>query len=150
MLNKNILIRKAHYQDIADIGALDALVFHENAWSTENFTRELSLHFSRLFVAGIDKQFAGFILAWYIADEIQLLRIAVVPQFQRHKIGTMLVQHLINHADNQKKIVLEVADTNSSAINFYTSLGFYSVGFRKDYYRFDNAILMEKIIHHEN
>jgi ribosomal-protein-alanine N-acetyltransferase len=150
MLNKNILIRKAFYEDIEHITALDVLVFRENAWSAESFTKELALNFSKLFVAEIDKKFAGFALAWYIADEVQLLRIAVAPQFQRYKIGTLLVQQLIYHADNQTKIVLEVADTNTSAIQFYTSLGFYSVGFRKNYYHFDNAILMEKIIHHEN
>lgn len=150
MLYKNILIRRANNEDIEDIASLDAHVFHENAWSAQSFRRELVLHFSRLFVAEIDNTFAGFILAWYIADEIQLLRIAVAPHFQRSKVATMLVQHVINHADNQKKIVLEVADTNTGALQFYTSLGFYSVGFRKNYYHFDNAILMEKIIHHEN
>ncbi len=150
MPNNKILIRKAQYEDIENIAELDAYVFYENAWSTESFTRELDLHFSQLFVAEIDNKFAGFVLAWFIADEVQLLRIAVLPIFQRYKVGTLLVQHVINHAKKQNKIELEVADTNTSAIKFYTSLGFYSVGFRKNYYRFDNAILMEKIIHHEN
>lgn len=150
MPNNKILIRKAWYEDIENIATLDAYVFSENAWSTESFTRELDLHFSRLFVAEIDNKFAGYVLAWYIADEIQLLRIAVLPIFQRYKVGTLLVQHVINHAHNQKKVVLEVADTNTGTIKFYTSLGFYSVGFRKNYYRFDNAILMEKTILHEN
>ncbi|MDH7554059.1 MAG: ribosomal protein S18-alanine N-acetyltransferase [Spirochaetota bacterium] len=150
MPNKKILIRKALYEDIENIAALDAYVFRENAWSTESFTRELDLHFSRLFIAEIDNKFAGYALAWYIADEVQLMRIAVLPDFQRYKVGTQLIQHVINHTDNQKKIVLEVADNNTSAIRFYTSLGFHSVGFRKNYYRFDNAILMEKNINHED
>lgn len=150
MPNNNILIRPAHYRDLEDIASLDAHVFRENAWSIDSFSRELNLHFSKLFVAERNSKFAGFILAWYIADEIQLLRIAVTPDFQRNKVGTLLVQHIIDHANNQKKIVLEVADTNIKAIEFYTSLGFYQVGFRKDYYHFDNAILMEKIINNEN
>lgn len=150
MPNKNIFIRRAFYEDIEHIALLDLLIFRENAWSAESFTRELGLNFSRLFVAEIDNKFAGFALAWYIADEVQLLRIAVAPQFQRYKVGTLLIQQLIDYADIQTKIVIEVADTNTSAIQFYTSLGFYSVGFRKNYYHFDNAILMEKMIHHEN
>ncbi|MCX8123893.1 MAG: ribosomal protein S18-alanine N-acetyltransferase [Spirochaetes bacterium] len=150
MSNNKILIRPAHYGDIEDIAALDMYVFRENAWSIESFSRELALHFSKLFVAEIDMAFAGFALAWYIADEIQILRIAVWPHMQRNKVGTLLISHIIGHANNQKKIVLEVADTNTSAIEFYTSLGFYQVGFRKNYYHFDNAILMEKIINNEN
>ncbi len=150
MPNSNILIRPAHYGDLTDIASLDAYLFNENAWSFDSFSRELALHFSKLFVAECNSKFAGFILAWFIADEIQLLRIAVMPDFQRNKVGTLLVQHIIDHANNQKKIVLEVADSNTKAIEFYTSLGFYHVGFRKDYYHFDNAILMEKIINNEN
>jgi ribosomal-protein-alanine N-acetyltransferase len=150
MSSSKIVIRSAHYGDLEDIASLDTYIFGENAWSIESFSRELALHFSRLLVAQINLEFAGFALAWYIADEIQLLRIAVKPQYQRNKIGSLFIQHLIDLANNQNKIVLEVADTNTSAIKFYTTLGFYSVGFRKNYYRFDNAILMEKIIHHEN
>jgi len=150
MYSSNIVIRSAHYRDLEDIASLDMYIFGENAWPKESFSRELALHFSRLLVAQINLEFAGFALAWYVADEIQLLRIAVKPQYQRNKIGSLLIQHIIDLANNQNKIVLEVADTNTSAIKFYTTLGFYTVGFRKNYYRFDNAILMEKIIHHEN
>jgi ribosomal-protein-alanine N-acetyltransferase len=78
------------------------------------------------------------------------MRIAVNPVFQRNKIGSALIQHITHYAQNQSKIVLEVADNNTQAIAFYTSLGFYRVGVRKNYYHLNSAILMEKIIDHED
>ncbi len=146
----NLIIRHAHYDELEAIARLDALVFGQNAWPFNSFVNELQLHFSKLLIAELDTTFAGFALAWYIADEIQLMRIAVNPVFQRNKIGSALIQHITHYAQNQSKIVLEVADNNTQAIAFYTSLGFYRVGVRKNYYHLNSAILMEKIIDHED
>ena len=145
-----LIIRQAHYDDLEAIARLDALVFYQSAWSFNSFVNELQLHFSKLLVAELDATFAGFALAWYIADEIQLMRIAVNPVFQRNKIGSALIHNITYYSQNQNKIVLEVADNSTQAIAFYTSLGFYRVGFRKNYYHLNSAILMEKIIYHED
>ena len=146
MHSKPIIIRNARYTDLEDIAALDAYAFGQNAWSYNSFSRELTLRFSKLFVAECGLEFAGFALAWFIADEIQLMRIVIHREFRRCGIGSKLIHTIIDEADKQTKITLEVADNNPGAIEFYRSLGFYNVGFRKNYYYNDNAILMEMLI----
>ena len=44
------------------------------------------------------------------------------------------------------QIHLEAREKNSSVLSFYMKKSFSRVGFRKNFYGDDNAILMEKII----
>ena len=52
----------------------------------------------------------------------------------------------IAYVKKKRKITLEVAENNFSAINFYKKLFYKKDGIRKKYYKFDNqnALLMSK------
>ncbi len=79
---------------------------------------------------------AGFALIRAVADEAELLLIAVDPGAQQTGIGAALVDDFvaIATANGAQRLHLEVRDGNS-AIALYERAGFRLVGRRRDYYR---------------
>ncbi len=82
-----------------------------------------------------DGQVAGFALLRAIADEAELLLIAVAPAAQQTGIGAALVEDFITlaTASGARRLHLEVRDGNT-AIFLYERAGFKLVGRRRDYY----------------
>lgn len=80
-------------------------------------------------------QVVGFSLSRTVADESELLLIAVVPGEQRRGIGQLLLDDFIDRARNARvrRIHLEVRDGNP-AIGMYRTAGFSPVGRRRNYY----------------
>ena len=90
----------------------------------------------------------GFSLFRTVADESELLLIAVFPSHQRHGVGRMLLDDFLDRARNGgvARVHLEVRDGNS-AVGLYRVAGFSPVGRRRNYYhasdgrRFDAVTL---------
>ncbi len=93
---------------------------------------------------GIDLVFAcdklegpvGFALARSVADESELLLLAVIPDYQRRGIGQQLLGEFLNRARKAgaARVHLEVRDGNP-ALEMYRAAGFVQVGRRKLYYK---------------
>lgn len=79
---------------------------------------------------------AGFSLQRSIADEAELLLLAVAPEFRRRGIGKMLLDGFLDQVrDNgANRVHLEVREGNPAVI-MYRSAGFALVGRRRKYYR---------------
>jgi ribosomal-protein-alanine N-acetyltransferase len=77
----------------------------------------------------------GFSLIRSVADEAELLLLAVLPDHQRHGIGRRLLDRFVDRArlSGANRIHLEVRDGNP-AIGMYQSAGFAQVGRRRNYY----------------
>lgn len=78
---------------------------------------------------------AGFSLFRTVADESELLLIAVMPDTQRRGIGRLLLDDFVERARaaRLRRIHLEVRDGNP-AIAMYRAAGFSPVGRRRNYY----------------
>ena len=77
----------------------------------------------------------GFSLVRTVADESELLLVAVLPRIQRRGIGGVLLEHFLDCArdDGVARVHLEVRDGNP-AIEMYRAAGFSPVGRRRNYY----------------
>ena len=82
------------------------------------------------------KETLGFSLARVVADEAELLLIAVVPGHHRRGIGRRLLDDFLERARNDRiaRVHLEVRDGNP-AVSMYRAAGFSPVGRRRNYYR---------------
>ncbi len=82
----------------------------------------------------------GFTLSRTVADEAELLLIAVIPEAQGRGIGSALVEHFIQTAQTSgaTRLHLEVRDGNP-AIRAYGKFGFSQVGRRRNYYSGPNG-----------
>ena len=89
-----------------------------------------------LTLATCNERTAGFTLARMIADEAELLLIAVSPQMHKSGIGMMLLDNMIESASSRgaTRVHLEVRDGNE-ALRLYQRSGFSLVGRRTAYYR---------------
>lgn len=78
----------------------------------------------------------GFALARTVADESELLLLAVAQGAQGRGIGSMLLERFVEDGRNGGlgRLHLEVRD-GSRAVEFYRRHGFAPVGRRFDYYR---------------
>ncbi len=78
----------------------------------------------------------GFSLARTIADEAELLLLAVTPEHRGRGIGLQLLGDFIDRARElgASRVHLEVRDGNP-AVAMYRNAGFRTVGRRRNYYR---------------
>lgn len=90
----------------------------------------------------------GFSLFRTVADESELLLIAVMPSQHRRGLGRMLLDDFLDRVRNDgvSRVHLEVREGNS-AVSLYRNVGFSPVGRRRNYYhapdgrRFDAVTL---------
>lgn len=137
------------YATEADINAV-LLIEQQGGgdWKREFFIDEIGKKFSMFLVAEIEQEIAGFAVIWFIAGEIQLHNISVSEKYRRQKIGSYLLKYIENYsyAEKPQSIQLEVREKNMRARAFYEANGFDITGLRPNYYKNDNAVLMEKIL----
>lgn len=131
----------------ADVSDCDALAeIHANAfrrgWSNAEFEALLVQRGVHAVVAHSRRTFggpvpAGFILYRVVADEAEILSVAVAPGFRRRGIGRALMDEVLRHVyrEGVTRIHLEVEDSNAAAIGLYKRAEFRESGTRKGYYR---------------
>ncbi|MEJ7777686.1 MAG: ribosomal protein S18-alanine N-acetyltransferase [Sphingomicrobium sp.] len=112
--------------------------FYGEAWTRSQCAGILPMHGVTLVVADADDtaNLLGFALYRTVADDAELLLLAVAPGAQGRGIGRQLLTHFIEDTKNNgaSKIHLEVRDGNR-AIRFYEAAGFAPAGRRRNYYR---------------
>lgn len=132
--------------DLDEVAALEA-VCYADPWSRDQFQRELETSCAFSDLCRIDGDLAGYHCYWLIAGEMQILNLAIAPEFQRRG----LARRLLNHAFARcrplalQRAYLEVRTSNAAAITLYRSCGFSEVGLRRGYYADgEDALLMMK------
>jgi [ribosomal protein S18]-alanine N-acetyltransferase len=88
-------------------------------------------------VARKNNQVSGYLCFWHVADEIQLLNLAVRPDCRHQGVGRRLMHFLLSQAREKKaeQIILEVRPSNRMALGLYRSIGFETLYRRPAYYR---------------
>jgi ribosomal-protein-alanine N-acetyltransferase len=104
----------------------------QQAWDAATVATQLSLpgHFGLLAPPG------GMLLARVIADEAEILTLAVAPTARRQGVARTLLQAAMAHAAGAGAITifLEVSAANRAALALYEPAGFAQVGRRRGYY----------------
>ena len=79
---------------------------------------------------------AGYICTWLVADEVQILDLAVNPAFRRRGLAWILLGHALAEGIKHGAClaVLEVRRSNTAARSLYEALGFTAMGERPGYY----------------
>lgn len=80
-----------------------------------------------------------------VADEAEIITVAVSPAHRRQGIARALMGHMLCLAEDARaSVYLEVRASNTPARELYRSLGFAETGMRKNYYSAprEDAVLM--------
>lgn len=117
-------------------------------WSESIFEKLNNVPCIRFFVAVENDKIVGYCGLNHVVDESQIINIAVCPDNRNRGIGDMLMNKMIDYALKNSIVILmlEVRQSNVSALSLYKKYGFYEVGVRKGYYKdpLEDAVLMNK------
>jgi ribosomal-protein-alanine N-acetyltransferase len=138
MTERPVILSRGDHADLRDVMAVMDDSFDPRfgeAWTTAQCAGLLPLPGVWLTLAHEDEAVLGFSLARLVADEAELLLLAVKTAGQRRGIGRILLEHFEDEAvaRGAAKLHLEVREGNH-ALSLYERAGFGLVGRRRDYY----------------
>lgn len=136
--DQSVRLRPGAVADLDDVMRIMAAAFPPcfgEAWTRSQCAGIMPMHGVTLTIAESGGVAAGFSLARRVADEAELLLLAVDPAEQRRGIGQALLDEFIASglAGGAHRLHLEVRDGNP-AIELYRSSGFSPAGRRRNYY----------------
>ena len=158
MSNVVPVFRRATLDDLPQVVQIEQQV-HRNPWS-EALLRDSFLGQHLVWVAENsarqpseqDSTLLGYMIVMPVCDQWELLNLAVSQAFQGKGFGQKWIEFLVTQAHEQRvsELLLEVRQSNDSAIGLYGKNGFTTVGRRKNYYPLadgrEDALLMQRML----
>lgn len=146
MKSNNIIITTADISYSNEIFEIEKECFSV-PWSLNSIDGFLNNKDAICIVAKTDKVI-GYVGMYDVSGDGDITNVAVSQQYRNLGVASMLIDALIKEAQKRSisKLMLEVRQSNSPAINLYKKFGFVEVGTRKNYYTNpkEDAILMDK------
>lgn len=132
--------------DVERVAAMERAVFGD-PWSRRSFEEILGLDYLQGFVLdGKAGELTGYAFCSAVADEGEILNLAVAPEHRREGLGKRLLAACLKWLAERgaAKVYLEVRRSNEAAIAMYLAAGFGTLGVRPNYYRMptEDAVLM--------
>ena len=156
-IERDVRIENGSFEDIDDVMRVMDEAFGKRfgeAWTRSQLAGILPMGGVSLILAQSRdaKETIGFSLFRTVADESELLLIAVLPNRHRQGVGGELLEDFLERArkDRIARVHLEVRDGNP-AVDMYRNAGFSPVGRRRNYYhgadgkRFDAITLAHQL-----
>lgn len=131
--------------DLDQVLAVERLC-HPTPWSERMFQSELDNPLSRIDLFWQDCRLAGFLCAWRVCRELNILNVATAPHMRRRGVARALLAQVLdrNLRAGLDRVLLEVRVSNVAAINLYRTFGFREIDRRLRYYSDgEDALVME-------
>jgi ribosomal-protein-alanine N-acetyltransferase len=151
LIENQIKLRRMLDGDLPEVEALDRTCFSD-PWPLGAFANELQSIGLNLCLVAEDSQkpegqkIVAVAVFWLIMDELHLGTIGVLPDYRKQKIGLALLLEglLLGNQMGAHTSRLEVRAGNTESLDLYRSLGYQTVGRRKDYYQdnHEDALLL--------
>lgn len=151
----NFYIARLAAEDIDALQPLEERV-QLTFWGAENYRRfleELPEYFGCKAVGTADpgaETMLGFFLARSVYENLEILKLGVIPEWQRQGIGTHLMENAFAEGLRRGccRCFLEVRKSNQKAIQFYYRHNFRIGGTRLNYYTdpVEDAWVMERAL----
>ena len=135
--------------DLDEVMQIEQMSFR-TPWSKDMFRQDLSFPLARCLAAKLpgseSKPLAGYVVCWFVADEVHVTNVAVRTDLRNRGIATRLVEEVLRRArgERMRYCTLEVRKSNESAKSLYRRLGFEARGVRPKYYsdNKEDAVIM--------
>lgn len=127
-----------------DMAALEALCFPQShTWDADAFRRHDQDRKGILIHSA-----AGFVSGRVIADEAEIISVAVAPSERGKGLGREMLSDFLSELRKTpaRSVFLEVASDNDAARRLYAHFGFTQAGLRKDYYKRSDTIFVDALI----
>ena len=116
-------------------------------WSKKQWANEFKKEGIKVFGLLLSNLVIGICVFHVVLDEAQINFFVINQKFRKKGFGSYLMSHLIKKCEklNLKKLLLEVSQSNVTAVRFYSRFDFSPVGIRRNYYKDgSDAVLKEK------
>jgi ribosomal-protein-alanine N-acetyltransferase len=137
-VESEIVLRQVGLDDIEAILTVQELSPGAASWTLADYQSILSAEGITCLLAEdlADERPAGFLLARCVADEMEILNLAVVPFYRRRGTARRLVGEALARARacGTQTCWLEVRASNQAALAFYRAVGFFGGHRRRNYY----------------
>jgi len=144
------MMRRAVVEDAAMLAVLYAAAF-ATPWDAKAFSDFLAQPACDAFIVATPQP-AGFILVRTVADECEVITLAVDPKQRGRGLAAQLMATALTHVAQRgaTSCHLEVASDNAAALALYRKFRFEQSGLRREYYRRGektaDAITMKRVL----
>ena len=136
--------------DLASVLEIEHLSF-PHPWRLSTFIGELGnypISIPFVILHSPNERLIGYIILWFIQEEVQISNFALHPDFRRKGVGEAVLRDILDKITKEGavEIFLEVRPSNRVARSLYEKLGFQILGMRKNYYQspVEDAMIMGK------
>jgi ribosomal-protein-alanine acetyltransferase len=140
-------IRKIGEEEAVQIERMEREIFPD-PWTERGIKETLAQKNAIIYGAWKEGTLRGYLIVYYVLDEGEIARIAVDASCRRQGIAGHLMLELEDFCEEKgiKKLMLEVRESNETAIEFYKDHGFTEDGLRQNYYTdpTEDAVLMSR------
>ena len=146
-IKEGLKFRTANILDAEALSIVDEQCFAEGSerYSQKSFKEEIEEPSKHYIVALYQNLVIGYVGLQKLGDELNLLKLAVLPQYQKLGIGHKLMELSFDYKNKNdiKTYFLEVKENNAKAIKLYQKFGFKTESKREKYYDDgQNALIM--------
>jgi ribosomal-protein-alanine acetyltransferase len=145
-------IRRLEARDIDAVVEIQTQCPEASQWSRKEY-ETLARDAAPCWVAENNGRVVGFLAARELADEMEILNVAVASASRRQGIASQLLLEAVRWgaANGTVRVYLEVRASNAAAMAFYQSRKFRASGMRPRYYRdpADDAVLLAATVNNE-
>ena len=134
-------------RDASRAASLEAIDRASFARPSLDVADEIARPFAMLFSALSEGVLVGYLLAWHVADELEIHDVATTPEARRRGVGRALVAAACAEAQRRGAATahLEVRRDNTAARALYGAAGFVDGDVRRGYYDDgEDAVLMRR------
>src|SRR5690606_29917439 len=132
--------------DLADLCEIEQACF-SRPWHAQSLRDLLESDHAVVLVARAGPQVVGYLGAWVVAGECEIMNVGVLPAWRRQGVASALFARLFAEASARQaeSVFLEVRASNLAALALYQKLGFAAVGRRKNYYEtpVEDAVILK-------
>ena len=134
-MESECLVRPIVASDVAAVLAIAACAPEAAQWCQADY-EQVASGTCDSWVVSLDGKPAGFVVAGRMADEMEILNLAVEPSYRRRGAATKLLEAAMEFAQARgaRRVFLEVRASNAGAIAFYRRYGFAEIARRPRYY----------------
>ena len=149
-LSASMQMRTMGQGDLSDVMVIENEAY-SHPWTLGIFRDCVRVGY-RCWVCEIDGEMMGYGVVMMASTEAHILNLCIHPSHQSKGYGRELLEFLIDQSQQNSAdmVLLEVRESNASAITLYESSGFHELGVRRDYYPADNgredAIILAKYL----
>ena len=137
--------RRLGRADLSELVALERQCF-SHPWNEKQFRLGLEGKVFKVFGLEHGEALAAYISFYHVADEMEILNLAVAPALRRQGLGRRLLRLVLAICRRMGVVTarLEARASNRAALSLYEGQGFTRRGLRKGYYpdNKEDAVLM--------